>query len=66
MHFTLTGAVMALHYQTFIQKLRSCPIMLAYGTSGTGKTTAIHCGLALLGADEFRLYHKVSAANSVP
>ena len=49
MHFALTGAVMALHYQTFIEKLHSCPITLAYGTSGTGKTTAIHCGLALLG-----------------
>ena len=65
MHFALTGAVMALHYQTFIQKLRSCPIMLAHGTSGTGKTIAIHCRLALLGVDEFRLYHKVSAAKAL-
>lgn len=55
---------MALHYQTFIEKLCSFPITLAYGTSGTGKTTAIHCGLALLGADKFRFFHKVSSAKA--
>ena len=47
--FTMAGTVMALYYQTFIEKLRSCPIKLAYGQSGTGKTTALHYGLGLMG-----------------
>ena len=45
----MAGTVMALYYQTFIEKLRSCPIKLAYGQSGTGKTTAVHYGLGLMG-----------------
>ena len=47
--FTMAGTVMALYYQTFIEKLRSCPTKLAYGQSGTGKTTALHYGLGLMG-----------------
>ena len=37
---------------------------LAYGSSGTGKTTAICCGLGLLGADDFRFFHQVSPAKA--
>ena len=35
---------------------------MAYGSSGTGKTTAVHCGLGLLGADNIRFFRKVTAA----
>ena len=59
---SVIGTVMALHYDTFISKLKSCPIPLAYGSSGTGKTTAVHCGLGLLGADDVRFFRKVTAA----
>lgn len=58
----LIGTVMALHYESFIAKLKNCPIPLAYGSSGTGKTTAVHCGLGLLGADDNRFFRKVTAA----
>ena len=53
---------MVLHYQTFIKKAKNCPVTLAYGSSGTGKTNAIRCGLGLLGADEF--FHKVTPAKA--
>ena len=55
---------MVLHYQSFIKKAKNCPVTLAYGSSGTGKTTAIHCGLGLLGADEFRFFRKVTPAKA--
>ena len=54
--FTMAGTVMALHYQTFIEKLRSFPMTLAYGQSGTGKTSALHCGLGLVGVDNLRFF----------
>ena len=55
---------MALHYQSFIQMTKNCPVTLAYGSSGTGKTTAIHCGLGLMGADDFRFFHNLSPAKA--
>ena len=53
---------MALHYESFIAKLKCCPVPLAYGSSGTGKTTAVHCGLGLLGADDVRFFRKITPA----
>ena len=53
---------MALHYQSFISKLKYCPIVIAYGKSGTGKTTAVLIGLGLLGADEIRFFRKITPA----
>ena len=35
--------ILTLHYQEFIECLRYCPIPLACGDSGTGKTTILHC-----------------------
>ena len=46
----------------FISRLKSCPITQAYGASGTGKTTALHCGLAFIGADDLRFYRQLTAA----
>lgn len=53
---------MALHYESFITNLKCCPVPLAYGSSGTGKTTAVHCGLGLLGADDIRFFRKITPA----
>ena len=56
----ISGTIMALHYSTFMKTMKSCPITLAYGPSGTGKTTALHCGLSLMGADDFRFFREVT------
>ena len=53
---------MALHYESFIKGLNYCPIPLAYGCSGTGKTTTVHCGLGLFGADDIRFFRKITPA----
>ena len=37
------SAAMSLHYETIMLKYQNCPIPLAFGPSGTGKTTALHC-----------------------
>ncbi len=52
-----TGFV--LHYQQIIKSFRYCPIPLAFGESGTGKTTALESAMSLLGAQE-RVYSKVT------
>ena len=57
---TLGSTALMLHYQLLIEKLRYCPIPLAFGPSGTGKTTAIECGMSLIGAENSRLYSKVT------
>ena len=62
--FPMAGTIMALHYQSFITNVKSCPIPLAYGLSGTGKTTALYCGLALLGADDLRFFREISPAKA--
>lgn len=59
---TMAGAVMTLHFYAFIDKLKSCPILLAYGSSGSGKTTALRCALSLLGADDLRFFRELSPA----
>ena len=59
---TIAGTIMALHYTTFADTMKSCPITLAYGSSGTGKTTALHCGLAIMGANDTRFYREVTPA----
>ena len=56
------SAVFVLHYQELIEQLRYCPIPLAFGVSGTGKTTALECVLSLFGARDSRLYSKVTRA----
>lgn len=56
---------MVLHYEDFIKKMKSCPIPIAYGPSGTGKTIALHYGLSFLGADDFRFFHNLSLAKAM-
>lgn len=57
---TMGATVLALHYQTMQQKLKFCPVPLAFGEAGTGKTTALLCGLSLTGAQETRFFSKIS------
>ena len=57
---TISSVILALHYQSMLKKLKFCPIPLAFGESGTGKTTALLCGLSMLGIQEFRFYSKVT------
>ena len=55
------GFAMALHYRTIITKFLFCPIPLAFGrSSGTRKTTAMCCGLSMLGCHNSRLLSKAS------
>ena len=46
-------------YQQFIQKMRHCPIPVAFGPSGTCKTTALESALSLLGAQK-RVFSKIT------
>ena len=57
---TMSSVILTLHYQTMLKKLKFCPVPLAFGNSGTGKTTALLCGLSLLGIHETRYYSKVT------
>ena len=56
----MSSSAMVLNYRQFINRLRNCPIPLAFGPSGTGKTTALESGMAILGAHNTRLYSKVT------
>ena len=56
----MSSSAMVLNYRQFIDRLRNCPIPLAFGPSGTGKTTALESGMAILGAHNTRLYSKVT------
>lgn len=47
---------LALHYTTIQQKFKFCPVPIAFGKPGTGKTTALKCGLAMLGALHHRFW----------
>ena len=42
------------------EKLTNCPIPLAFGPSGTGKTTALRCALGMLGISETRMYCSIT------
>ena len=46
----LGACAMALHYNTVMKNYMNCPIPIICGSPGTGKTTALRCGLSLLGA----------------
>ena len=57
---TMASSVIALHYQSFVKKFKSCPVPIAFGESGTGKTTALWSGLSLLGAHKNSFFSKIS------
>lgn len=54
------AASFVLHYESVIKCFRYCPIPLAFGESGTGKTTALESAMSLLGALRTRVYSKVT------
>lgn len=53
------SAAFVLHYEDIIENLSYCPILLAFGESGTGKTTALESAISMLGAIE-SVYGKVT------
>ncbi len=57
---TIASTVLVLQYQLFLENLRFCPVPLAFGDSGTGKTTALLSGLSLVGAHDTRFFSKVT------
>ena len=42
------------------KKLTFCPIPLAFGPSGTGKTTALRCALGMMGISESRFASSIT------
>lgn len=54
------SASFVLHYEEVIENLRYCPIPLAFGPSGTGKTTALESAMCLFGSCKSRVYSKVT------
>ena len=46
----LGACAMALHYNSVMKNYMNYPIPIMCGSPGTGKTTALRCGLLLLGA----------------
>jgi hypothetical protein len=54
------ACAMAMHYHTILKKFLFCPVPIAFGNSGTGKTTALRCGLAMCGVYPTRFYSKAS------
>ena len=56
----LGSCAMALHYPTILKKFLFCPVPLAFGEPGTGKTTALRCGLAITAVYPSRFYSKAS------
>ena len=58
------SCIMALHYDMFLKAYYNCPIPIAFGPSGTGKTTALLCGLATVGSSA--RFFTSSASNNRP
>ena len=50
------AACMAFHYNIILSTKKYCPVPLAFGPSGTGKTIAIRSALALFGAHIQHMY----------
>ena len=58
---TFGASVLVFHYKALIDRLRYCPVPLIYSlASGTGKTTALRCSMALFGADKCNFFSKVT------
>ena len=53
---TLSGMLMAFHYESVLSLWSGCPIVIAIGLPETGKSTAIKLGLSMVGMDESSKY----------
>lgn len=65
LYYVYTGIVLVLHYESFTERMGNCPLPIAHGPSGTGKTTALHCGLSLLGVDDLRFYRNLTPSKAL-
>lgn len=54
----LGAACMSFHYGLIMSVKKCCPVPLAVGPSGTGKTIALRCALALFGAQNQHIYQQ--------
>lgn len=52
----LGACAMSLHYEVTLDRYLNCPVAIAFGQSGTGKTTALRCGLSIVGAYPNRFF----------
>ena len=58
----MAGCLMSFHYQYILDKFEGCPVIVAYGNSGTGKTTSLKVGLALFGNCRRAIVRRATAA----
>ena len=58
----LAAGALTLHYDSVREVLNNFPVPVLYGEAGTGKTTALRCMMAAIGAPE-NIYSKVTAAS---
>ena len=56
----LGATALATHYSTILERFLCCPVPLVFGDPGTGKTTALRCGLSFLGSQGKRLFSKAT------
>ena len=54
------AAAMCLNYDALIRHFFYCPIPLAFGESGAGKTTALRCALSLWGGSRMHFYSRAT------
>ena len=57
---TMASGIIILHYRLMRKKMKFCPVPLAFGPSGTGKTTSLLCALSLFGGTTNRFYSMVT------
>ena len=48
----LGGLGVAVHYEQLIQSYEGVPIIMAYGHPVSGKSTAVHAAMALIGQED--------------
>jgi len=53
---TLGASVMVLHYSQIVSKRGHCHVLILFGRSQTGKTTALQCALSLFGCHRRTFY----------
>ena len=58
----LAAGALTLNYETVREVLNNFPVPVLYGEPGTGKTTALRCVMAALGAPD-HIYSKVTSAS---
>lgn len=59
---SLAAGALTLHYDSVKEVLNNFPVPVLYGEPGTGKTTALRCAMAAIGAPD-NIYSKVTAAS---